>query len=57
MTYYKTLAAMGNAYAQYQLATFYYEGIDGKRMPQEGKQWLQQAEDNGSQQARRLLQW
>ncbi len=55
--YYKELAALGNAYAQYQLATFYYEGIDGKRMVQQGKQLLQQAEDNGSQQARRILQW
>ena len=56
-TYYKKLAVLGNAYAQYQLATFSYEGIDGKRMPQQGKQLLQQAEDNGSQQARRVLQW
>lgn len=55
--YYKKLAALGNAYAQYQLATFSYEGIDGKRMPQQGKQLLQQAEDNGSLQARRVLQW
>ena len=55
--YYKQLAALGNAYAQYQLATFYYEGIDGKRMPQEGKQLLQQAKENGSPQARRVLQW
>lgn len=55
--YYKQLAELGNAYAQYQLATFYYEGIDGKRMPQEGKQLLQQAKENGSPQARRVLQW
>lgn len=55
--YYKELAKLGNAYAQYQLATFYYEGIDGKRLPQEGKQLLQQAQENGSQQARRTLQW
>jgi enhanced entry protein EnhC len=55
--YYKELAALGNAYAQYQLATFYYEGVDGKRMPQEGKQLLLLAQENGSQQARRLLQW
>ena len=55
--YYKQLAALGNAYAQYQLATFYYEGVDGKRMPQEGKQLLQQAKENGSLQARRVLQW
>ena len=55
--YYKELAKLGNAYAQYQLATFYYEGIDGKRLPQEGKKLLQQAQENGSQQARRTLQW
>lgn len=54
---YKELAKLGNAYAQYQLATFYYEGVDGKRMPQEGKQLLQQAQENGSPQARRILQW
>ena len=56
-TYYKTLAALGNAYAQYQLATFSYEGVNGKRMPQQGKQLLQQAQENGSQQARNVLQW
>lgn len=55
--YYKELAQLGNPYAQYQLATFYYEGLDGKRMPQEGRQLLQQAQENGSQQARRILQW
>ena len=55
--YYKTLAALDNAYAQYQLATFSYEGVDGKRMPQQGKQLLQQAQENGSPQARRVLQW
>ncbi len=54
---YKELAKLGNAYAQYQLATFYFEGIGGKRMPQEGKQLLQQAQENGSQQARKILQW
>jgi enhanced entry protein EnhC len=56
-TYYKKLAVLGNAYAQYQLATFDYEGVDGKRMQQQGKQLLQQAQENGSLQARRVLQW
>ena len=51
------MAAQGNAYAQYQLATLYYEGVDGKRMPELGKQLLQQAQENGSPQARRTLQW
>ena len=55
--YYKELAALGNAYAEYQLATLYYEGLDGKRMPEQGKQFLRQAQENGSQQARRILQW
>ncbi len=56
--YYKELALLGNAYAEYQLATFYYEGIeDGKRMPEKGKQLLQSADENGSLQARRALQW
>lgn len=55
--FYKALAESGNAYAEYQLATIYYEGIDGQRMPDKGKQLLQQAQDNGSPQARRTLQW
>ncbi len=55
--YYKELAKLGNAYAQYQLATFYFEGLGGKRQPQEAKQLLAQAQENGSLQARRTLQW
>ncbi len=54
---YKELAAMDNAYAQYQLATFYYEGMDSARLPQQGKQMLLQAQNNGSPQARKALQW
>ena len=54
---YMELAAIGNAYAQYQLATFYYQGIDGDPSPSKGKQLLQQAQDNGSLQARKILQW
>ena len=57
MEYYKKLSAMGNAYAQYQLATLYYEGIEGKRSPEEGKHLLQQAQQNGSPQATKILQW
>ena len=57
MAYYKKTAAIGNPYAQYQLAIMYYNGVDGKRVPQLGKQWLQQAEQNGSVQASRALQW
>ena len=55
--FYKELSELGNAYAEYQLATIYYEGIDGQRMPEKGKQLLQQAQENGSPQARRTLQW
>ena len=39
------------------MAMFYYDGVDGKRKPQEGKQLLQEAEANGSVQAARVLQW
>lgn len=53
---YESLAALGNAFAQYQLANIYYEGIDGTPMPEKGKQLLQQAEANGSPQARGILQ-
>ena len=54
---YKELAATNNPYAQYQLAIFYYEGTDGQRSPAQGKHLLQQAEKNGNQQARKVLQW
>lgn len=54
---YKTLAALNNAFAQYQLATFYYGGIGGERNPEEGKRLLQQAQENGNQQASKVLQW
>ncbi|KTC87185.1 SEL1-like repeat protein [Legionella brunensis] len=51
---YIELAANNNAYAQYQLALLY---LDGARKPDEGKRLLQQASANGSQQARKTLQW
>lgn len=54
---YKILATLDNAYAQYQLALLYYQGVEGKRLPVEGKQWLQRASVNGSQEAISLLQW
>ncbi len=53
---YKALSALNNPYAQYQLATFYFEGTAGERLPAEGKKLLQQAVDNGSQQAKVALQ-
>jgi len=55
--FYKELAAMNNPYAQYQLATFYYEGSAGERSPEQGRRLLQLAQDNGSLQARKVLQW
>ena len=55
--FYKALASVGNGYAQYQLAVLNYEGVDGKRMPEQGRKLLQQAQENGSLQARRTLQW
>jgi len=54
---YKELAATNNPYAQYQLAIFAYEGTEGQRSPEQGKQLLQQADENGNQQARKVLQW
>jgi len=57
VTLYKEVAALHNAYAQYQLATLYYRGKDGDHSPEQGKRLLQQAQENGSQQARTVLQW
>lgn len=54
---YKELAAEDNAYAQYQLAKFSYDGTVGVRSPEQAKILLQQAQDNGSPQARKALQW
>ncbi|CEK09914.1 tetratricopeptide repeat protein [Legionella hackeliae] len=51
---YIELAANNNAYAQYQLALLY---LDGAQKPEEGKKLLLQASANGSQQARKTLQW
>ena len=54
---YKELAHLGNAYAQYQLGTYYYDGDVGTRSPTEGKKWLKEAQSNGSPQATKALQW
>lgn len=53
---YQKLAQKQNAYAQYQLGTYYIEGTAGERLPEKGRELLQQASENGSLQARRVLQ-
>lgn len=53
---YQKLADRQNAYAQYQLGTYYLEGIAGEQLPEKGQQLLEQASENGSSQARRVLQ-
>lgn len=53
---YQKLADRQNAYAQYQLGTYYLEGTSGERLPDKGRQLLKQASDNGSPQARKILQ-
>ena len=53
---YQKLADRQNAYAQYQLGTYYMEGTVGERSLDKGKQLLKQASDNGSPQARKVLQ-
>lgn len=53
---YKELAARDNAYAQYQLAMSYVDGASNQQMPAEGIKLLQQAQENGSLQARKALQ-
>lgn len=54
---YAELAANNNAYAQYQLALIHFDGTLGTRNADEGKRLLQQASENGSSQARKILQW
>ncbi|KGP62250.1 endopeptidase IV [Legionella norrlandica] len=53
---YEKLAQKQNAYAQYQLGTYYIEGTAGEQLPEKGRQLLEQASENGSLQARRVLQ-
>lgn len=53
---YQQLASRQNAYAQYRLGTYYLDGIVGQRMLDKGKFLLQQASENGSEQARQMLQ-
>lgn len=54
---YKDLAENHNAYAQYQLALIYIEGRLGERQLQQGRALLIKADENGNQQARKMLQW
>lgn len=53
--YYKQLAEIGNPDAQYQLALLCVSGVIRDCSPQEGKQWLQKAHNNGHVQAGRTL--
>ncbi|KTD31094.1 tetratricopeptide repeat protein [Legionella maceachernii] len=53
---YGELAANNNAYAQYQLALMLFN-TSPERKSDEGKRLLQQASENGSLQARKMLQW
>ena len=53
---YQKLADRQNAYAQYQLGTYYMDGTFGERQLDKGKLLLKQASENGSIQARKLLQ-
>ena len=52
---YRSLATGNNAYAQYQLGVFYYDGSLGERLPDEGKRLLMLASGNGSIQANNRL--
>ena len=54
---YRVLAQNNNAYAQYQLAVFYFDGSLGQRMPDESKRWLSLASTNGCVQANNRLLW
>ncbi len=53
---YQKLVDRQNAYAQYQLGTYYLEGTAGERIPDKGKQLLEQASQNGNKQATQILQ-
>lgn len=53
---YQKLADRQNAYAQYQLGTYYLEGTTGELLPERAKQLLKEASENGSPQARQILQ-
>jgi len=54
---YSALAEQGNAYAQYQMALFCFKGITSGCQPEVGKQWLAKAQENGSLDAAKTLQW
>jgi enhanced entry protein EnhC len=53
---YQKLVDKQNAYAQYQLGVYYLEGTAGERMPEKARKLLKQASENGSTQARKILQ-
>jgi enhanced entry protein EnhC len=53
---YEELAQRQNAYAQYQLGRYYLEGITGEVSTDKGRQLLEKARENGSQQASKLLE-
>ncbi|MDP3562691.1 MAG: tetratricopeptide repeat protein [Legionellaceae bacterium] len=54
---YSELSAQSNPYAQYQMALFCFKGITPNCQPQQAKQWLQKAQENGSMDAQKALQW
>lgn len=53
---YKELAENNNAYAQYQLAVFSIDGLLGTPNLEKGKAWLEQAVENGSMPAKKIMQ-
>lgn len=54
---YKKLAADSNAYAQYQLGLLNINGLLGESSMAQGKILLQQASENGNNQAGKMLRW
>lgn len=54
---YTTLAEQGNPYAQYQMGLFCFKGITHGCQPEQGKQWLKKAQENGNLAAGKTLQW
>lgn len=55
--YYESLASIGNAFAQYQLATLYNEKAISETTRGEAKKWLAEAIKNGSPQATKASQY
>ena len=54
---YTALSAEGVPYAQYQMALFCFKGELNGCQPAEGNKWLQKAQENGSLDAGKVLQW